>query len=177
MSRMSTLPFVTVLSALAATSAVARGQAGVGAKYGARDPRTCASRTVPARGAPSPAQVAQYMACGHEKELGGALYLLDQVQVTGVAAGRPYNRFEDRNMGDVDVRVPVYAIRGSYTEYSCSAVWNASSDRAAHAGSNCVAYAHPHATGLCNKDTFGDWHCSMSDRNAPEPVRYLPPPR
>ncbi len=163
-------PLLAAAFALVAAAGTrpALGQAGAGAPFGARDPRTCASRNAPAHGAPTPAQIAQYIQCEHEKVLGSQLYLLEQVQVTGVGTGRPYNRFEDRNMGDIDVRAPVYPIRGSYVKYSCSEIHPTNYAPSSHAGTNCSVYEHPHATGLCNTDTFGDWHCYMDDPRAPD---------
>ncbi|MGI8509127.1 MAG: hypothetical protein ACR2MQ_07370 [Gemmatimonadaceae bacterium] len=46
-----TLAFIGVL---AMTAAALGAQAGVGAKYGSRDPRTCPDRTAPARRARRP---------------------------------------------------------------------------------------------------------------------------
>ena len=59
-------------------------QAGVGAKYGARDPAKCRSTKEPDKGAPTPEQVKRYVMCALEGEQGVAppnLTLLENVQV------------------------------------------------------------------------------------------------
>lgn len=139
---------------------------GVGALYGARDPRTCPDRKQPTSGAPSPAQATAYVVCAQEHEFSQNLYLVDQIEVTGVAKGRPYNPIEDRNMSDIDIEAPVHAIRGHYVKYQCDHI-NSAQLRSVgfpdNTGKNCRAYDQPQASGLCYKNTFGDWTCSMID--------------
>ena len=176
----SVLPFV-LLAASAAGIACGAGGAdtpgsgaapkfgadqGVGTPYGTHDPRTCPDRKQPTSGAPSPAQAAAYVVCGREGVTGSNIYLVDHVQVTGIAKGRPYNPNEDINMPDVDVTVPVYAIKGSFTNYQCSLLTTPglrSVGFADNRGKNCNAGDQPDATGLCYRDTFGGWHCSLLD--------------
>ena len=146
-------------------------QKGVGAKYGSRDPRTCADKTLPKTGAPSAAQAAQYVICGHEHVV-DVLYLDEDVKAQ-VGAGRPYNMKEDYNVSGINVRLPVYPIRGSLKQYSCSPI---RPDRS-NLNRNCTIYTAPNATGLCYKDTFGDWHCSLNDaRTGDFTDRDVPPP-
>ena len=140
--------------------------AGVGAPYGARDPRTCPDRKQPTDGAVSPAQAAAYVTCTWEGESANQLYLVDHVEVTGVAKGRPYNPVEDRNMTDIDIEAPVYAIQGHFEKYQCDHLVTPGLRAVGfedNKGHNCREYDQPEASGLCYKNTFADWHCSMLD--------------
>ena len=67
------------ICALLATVPSMDAQTGVGAKFGARDPLTCASTKEPSKGAPSPEQAKQYVRCHWEKvEAGNSLFLLER---------------------------------------------------------------------------------------------------
>ena len=144
---------------------------GIGAKYGARDPRTCADKTSPKSGAPSAAKATEYVICSAES-VNVYLYLVEDVKVQ-VSKGRPYNIREDINVPNIDVKVPVYPIRGSFKKYQCDPIRN---DRS-NLNRNCNIYTAPNATGLCYKDTFGDWHCGMTDaRTGDFTDRDVPPP-
>ena len=135
-------------------------QAGVGAKYGARDPAKCRSTKEPDKGAPTPEQVKRYVMCALEGEQGVAppnLTLLENVQVE-IGKGRPFSPSADRYKSDADVNSPVYPIRGSYDMYICSppvAPFRV-------IGNNCSVFGHSQATGACYRTTFGDWSCSMA---------------
>ncbi len=157
------------LITLAASASVF--QAGVGKKYGARDPRTCADAKQPSHGAPSAAQAVQYVICNSEHELANQLYLLDEVKVE-VGGPRPFNPRDDRNVRNLDPKQPLYGIRGSYKQYQCSPV----SNYMRNAGRNCFVYDHQHAEGYCYKDTFGDWHCGMRDTGAQLVSQIAAPP-
>jgi hypothetical protein len=159
------------LVVLASTLVVgAWGQTGVEAKYGTRPLRTCASRKEPTRGAPSAQQATQYFACEAEHESGAdLLYLVSDVKVE-VAPGRPFNILTD-SFDAIDVRQPVYDIRGSFTAYQCSKI-----GMMYKKGQNCNSGQQPQAKGICYKDTFGEWHCKMLDRNAEFTKTNGPPP-
>ncbi len=152
----------------------APARAGDGAPFGARDPVVCASTQPPATGAPSPAQVRQYVACGYERMKGSGslaeLYLTENVTVE-IGAGRPFE-FGD-GQGDVDVKLPIYPIRGSLTYYRCYPL------NSAHPpGQSCKKVEWPHAAGQCYKTTFGDWKCYMTDTATSQTVAgYYPAPR
>lgn len=164
---LATIATIFIFCAFGSTFA----QNGIGEKYGSRDPKTCADKTLPKTGAPSSAQAAQYVVCGHERVL-TVLYLDEDVKVQ-VGKGRPYNMKEDYNVPNIDVRVPVYPIRGSLRQYSCDPL---RTDRS-NLNRNCSIYTAPNATGLCYKDTFGDWHCGMNDaRTGDFTDRNVPPP-
>ncbi|MDQ6828988.1 MAG: hypothetical protein M3081_08995 [Gemmatimonadota bacterium] len=164
---------VVVASASFAPLAIS-AQAGAGAKFGgARDPKTCADRTAPKRGAITAALAAQYVTCEEEHISSGSLYLVDDMKVQ-VGAGRPFQLRSD-SYNEIDPSQPVYAIRGSYVRYACS-VPNAT---LGNFGKNCALYDQPHASGVCFKTTFGDWRCSMKDldNTITRIKKEIPPPR
>lgn len=172
---------VLTAAALALGAGTATAQAGVGAHYGARDPRTCASQTAPSRGAIAAALAAQYFVCAEEQDYRGNLILVDDVRVQ-VGGGRPYDYWPDHRKTGIDTGQPVYAIRGSYVRYSCDPPHAATPGvygGPSTVGANCRAYDNPHAEGECYKNTAGVWYCNMRDPNAPiTPSRErVPPPR
>jgi hypothetical protein len=151
-------------------------QAGAGAKFGARDPRTCASMKTPARGAPTGDQLKQIFICESENvsssiASGELLHLVTDVNIE-VAKGRPFQMRTDA-WPDIDPSQLVYPIRGSYVMWQCVALGRINGER----GKNCTKADQPHASGVCYKDTFGDWHCKFMDGNAGNPgmQRYPPP--
>ena len=154
-------------------------QVGIGAKYATRDPATCASKTKPAKGAPTVEQAKQYVLCGSASRVGEGedsyhhMILLENVRVQ-IGQGRPFQGGinSDINMHDVDPHFPVYPIRGSFDMYQCSNIavgdpWQSIYE----AGKNCDVYEEHRATGICFKTTFGDWDCSMGDPNVGGPAR------
>lgn len=60
--------------------------------------------------------------------------------------------------------LPIYPIRGSYTQYMCTKEYP---ERGTlyNIGKNCNRSENRNATGSCYKTTFGDWRCSMFDIN------------
>ncbi|MGI8467905.1 MAG: hypothetical protein ACR2N3_05580 [Pyrinomonadaceae bacterium] len=145
----------TIIMLGASASAFAQG---IGAKYGSRDPQTCADTKTPARGAISAALATKYVICAQDGEQSSQLYLVENVKVT-VGGGRPYNSFSDSYATSIDTTAPVYPIRGSLDKYQCDKV-SAYMDNAKR---NCTLYHEPKAEGKCYKTTFGDWYCSMHD--------------
>lgn len=131
-----------------------------GNKYGTRDPRTCTDKTAPARGAISAALAAQYVICEREKINGPYLYLVENVRAQ-VGTGRPYNPNMDLNVPEIDVRFPLYPIRGSLVGYQCYEV-NPNFTVSAP-GRNCNRTNEPEAKGFCYKTTFAEWRCHMAD--------------
>ena len=130
-------------------------------KYGTRDPRTCTNTNAPARGAITAALAKQYLICQAEKVSGSELYLVENVTVE-VGGGRPYNPQSDINYQEIDVKVPIYPIRGSYTQYQCIKEYP-DPGTLYNVGKNCGVFEHRKATGSCYKTTFGDWRCNMFD--------------
>lgn len=148
-------------------------QAGVGAKYGTRDPFTCKSTKAPTHGAISPEWAAQYVKCSAEGETGGMLYLLKNVNVE-VGSERAFNPNSD-DYTDIDQSSPLYPIRGSFTRFQCGTVSRGSF--MPNAGKNCNSGDQPNATGMCYRTTFGDWRCSMTDLTHDALNRFgVPPP-
>jgi hypothetical protein len=129
---------------------------GIGAQYGVRNPTTCKSRTAP----PSAATVRQYVLCGMEGFDGfQSVNLLTDVNVR-VAPPRAFIYGQDSGDKQIDVKAPVYDIRGAYKQYQCS---KPRTDGGAYlATHNCILYDQPEAAGSCYRDTFGDWHCSLT---------------
>ena len=150
----------------------ASAQSGLNAKYGSRNPRTCANTKAPASGPISAAQAMQYFICETEGEFREQLSLVSDVRLE-IGKGRPFQSGSDR-FPDVDVTSPVYPIRGSFTSYSVGRLNTDQSNR----GKNCYVTLNPNATGQCYRTTFGDWKCSMNDWNKSRFDQYnVAPPR
>ena len=165
---LATLATIFLLGAFASTFAQ-----GIGAKYGTRDPRTCADTKAPARGAALTAALAtKYVICASEGVQGDYLYLVEDLTDVQVGGSRPYNYSND-SVADIDVKAPVYPFRtGSYKSYQCGVVYEGNK------GYNCNLYPIPKASGACRKSTFVDWKCTFDyqsvDRNTVE--NNVPPP-
>jgi len=136
------------------------GQQGLGAKYGSRNPKTCASIKEPAKGALSAAQATQYTACAQEGEMNGnTLYLLENLKVE-VGGGTPYKDIPTiHRPGGAQPDAIIYAIRGSYKRYMCGVEHR--TGPLANAGKNCRVYDLPKATGVCYRNNFNEWTCSL----------------
>jgi hypothetical protein len=156
---------------LLVASSRTNAQAGIGKKYGSRDPRTCADRTQPKGNTITAAKAKEYIECSEFYDTQN-LYLVDEV-VVQTGSSRPYNPREDMRVSNIDVRIPVTPIRGHLKKYQCGQV----NDIKHNAGENCFIYDWQNAKGLCYKDSFGDWQCTMSDGTAILPVKKdVPPP-
>jgi hypothetical protein len=143
----------------AATELAARARSGngIGAQYGVREPTACKSRNTP----PGNASTAkQYVLCDTEGFDGVQnVYILSDVNVQ-VAPPRAFIYTRDSGDKQIDVKAPVYDIRGSFKEYQCGKPRTAGG--AYVATHNCILYDQPQAAGSCFRDTFGDWHCSLT---------------
>jgi len=150
---------------------------GVGAKYGARDPRTCSSRTAPAHGAPSAEQARQYVICELEQGDGRSpLLLVTNVKVQVAAVSHPPNQFvQESAAATIDPREPVWDLRGSFTSYRCDSLSSLMAGNDFARTHNCWVIEQPVATGYCFKDTFGDWHCGMMGTSTNWRTNVLPP--
>lgn len=161
------------------TAALARQPkgAGVGAKYGARDPRTCPSRTAPAHGAPSAAQATQYVTCELEHGDGlQALWLVTNVKVQVASVSHPPNQVvREITAATIDPREPVWDLRGSFTSYRCDALASLTAQNDFAKTHNCWASEQQTATGYCYKDTFADWHCGLVGGALNWRTNVLPP--
>lgn len=145
---------------------------GIGEKYGSRDPRTCADKKNPTTGIPSAEQAKEYFICFSEHEFVGQLYLVDDVKLE-TGKPRAYNPNEDLNVYDIDVNAPVLPIRGSYKQYQCSPI----SDYMQNRGKNCNISEISDATGLCYKNSFGEWVCKMGSSEINTTDRNVAPPQ
>jgi len=167
---------VLVLSAVAAQNLAA--QAGVGAKFGSRDPFVCASKTEPTSGPPSGQRLVELLRCGSggERVYDGQLYLLENVKAE-IGKGRPYQITDFARK--LDPSKPVYPIRGSFDKYQCSQLNPKIHMKGRNPGDNCSLYPQPNAEGICYTTTFGEWDCVMNDReigvNAAK--TYVPAPQ
>jgi len=143
--------------------------------FGSREPHKIKDSKAPARGAITAALAKKYFIGQTEGLSGGKLYLLENVKLE-VGGGVPYHP----NLGAfeaINVRVPLYPIRGSYLSYQCR---NLVTEYVGPRGKNANRYSNPKATGYCYKNTFGDWRCFMADPNAtsPENARHnVAPPQ
>lgn len=169
---MRTFTLIAVFTLFAAISAAA--QAGSGAKYGSRDPKTCPAASF--SGAPSAAQARDLVTCATEQDTGDTIYLVENVQVQVALAPRQYQSGDEYN--DIDPNKPVYPIRGSFTWYSCRKQFNIDASHT-NVGKNCSVLQQPHAQGICYKNTFGEWTCKMKDLTVhwDQATSGVPPPR
>jgi hypothetical protein len=134
-----------------------RGQPdSVGPAYSAREPVSCESRSEPAQGRPTPAQVVEHLRCAAEGVADGSLYLLEDVQVSEIGEGES---FDASYFPDIDAARPVFPVRGNLVRYEC---------RRENVEAN--------ASGNCYKTTSGDWNCSMSDL-VQRTTAGVPPPQ
>jgi hypothetical protein len=156
-SLLAAIAIILTFGAFGAT--VAQEKKSPGERYGSREPRTCADKKAPAKGAITAALAAKYFICKAEGIDGQYLYLVENVKVE-VGAGRPYNPNMDLNVPEIDVKFPVYPIRGSLTKYQCK---DPQIDYIKIQGRTCNRTEQPNAKGFCYKTTFGDWSCYMTE--------------
>ncbi len=142
----------------------------VGAKFGTREPSTCASR----KGPINVPNATQYFHCDNEGVFSrDYVYLVSDV-VIQVGSPRPFNMSVDAGASAIDTSAQVYDIRGSYTQYQCAAQTTMAN---AFANShNCNKYIKTAAQGSCFRDTFGDWHCSMTAKAGSGQIQNQLPP-
>jgi hypothetical protein len=145
-----------------------------GAPFGARDPAVCASRKAPAKGAPSAEQAKAYFYCDTELS-NGYLYLVADVKIEVAPSARPFNINTD-STGIIDPKQPIYNVRGSYTYYQCVNPASATPGQFPP-GKNCNSSDVSNATGMCYKDSFGDWHCVMAGQKTWPSPNHAPPGR
>ncbi len=153
--RMTTVLQLLTLSSITATLAAA--QQGIGADYGARDPHPCPQVQATATRPPDVATATAMVTCKAEHVYSGTLYLVSDVRVQ-VGGGTPFRELPGiHRPGGADPNAMVYAIRGSYSQYSCSSIKSGFYK----AGENCRRYDYPRAEGTCFRDNFGEWSCHL----------------
>ena len=142
----------------------------IGAKFGTREPATCANR----KGPINAATAKQYFACDNEGIFSrDTMYLTSDVLIQ-VGNARPFNYNLDSASPAIDTRSPVYDIRGGFTRYQCgmqSTMLNAFANT-----HNCYKYPTTGTQGTCYRDTFGDWHCRMGGGSGPGQIKDQMPP-
>jgi hypothetical protein len=152
------IPLAAVMIfAISGTFTLAHAQAGGGAEYATRDPFACASTKAPAKGAPSPAQVSDYVRCNAisgEKIAGGYISLFQNAKFE-IGKGKPFSSWDNGGDLAIDNAEPVYPIRGSFDLYSC----RPPGSMGYPAGRNCHLTKATAFAGECFKTTFGDWSC------------------
>lgn len=153
--------------------------------YGtARKPHTCPSTVEPKKGAPSVEQAKMYFLCDQEWESprytnsGSFWVLISDLTLQIASHSRPANgtdlTFNTRRGGEhlgMDTDQPVYDIRASYTSSTCYKIQDIYPE-----GKNCRVEQFPSSTGICFRNTFGDWHCRTRG-SAKEIGKHLPPPQ
>jgi hypothetical protein len=132
---------------------------GVGERYGSHNPRTCPAGSLTGGSAPTLTQATMSVVCSMEGvTTNSELILITEVAVQ-IGGGRSYNQSNLTNATDADVKAMVYPIRGSFKRYDCAPL----PPRGIYPpGQQCTMYPHTNATGMCYKNTFGDWACTMS---------------
>ncbi len=150
----SAVPMIFAISGLFTQAHAAPGG---GKEYDTRDPFVCASTKAPEKGAPSVAQVSDYVRCNQisgEKIAGGYISLFENARFE-IGKGNPYSSWSDGGSIAIDNSQPVYPIRGSFDLYSC----RPPGSMGFPAGKNCNLRKATDFTGTCFKTTFGDWSC------------------
>lgn len=176
----SSMVFVLIACKSPATSAqTASGPAvygevaGVGARYGSHNPRTCPAGSISGGSAPTVTQATMSIVCNQEgPSIDQTLILVSEVTVQ-IGQGRSYAQSNLYDATDADVNAQVYPIRGSLKRYICSPL---PPFGIFPAGQQCSMFPAAVATGVCYKNTFGDWHCSMAGGLGSQGLSKQPPP-
>ena len=172
---MKTCRFFAVLAfAFVMLTICSFAQTGSGARFGTRDPRTCASRNA---NSPSADQLKQYFICEMEhvtksSSFGDSISLVSAVNLQ-FSKSRPFNASTD-GWPSIDVGQPLYDVRGSYTWWTCFLPGDPKIATFPHVGKNCFKSVGESTKGMCFRDTFGDWHCKVCC--TPTTTKYEPPP-
>ena len=118
--------------------------------FGARMPRKCNA----VKHVPNAAEAAALSQCGTEN--GGEpgafvpmIYLWQNLQVQ-MGGSRPYAYNADSSHTGIDTTSPVYPIRVTGDQLSCTGK------------PTCMTSHADKSEGICYKTTFGDWQCSFS---------------
>jgi hypothetical protein len=170
------IPVAAMIFVLSGTLTLAHAQEGSGKQYDTRDPFVCASTKAPATGAPSLAQISNYVRCNAisgEKIAGGYISLFENAKFE-IGKSRPFSSWDNGGDIAIDNAEPVYPIRGSFDLYSC----RPPGSMGYPAGRNCHLTKATAFTGDCFKTTFGDWSCQGHTVGAPlsgEQTEVAPP--
>jgi hypothetical protein len=140
---------------------------GVGAHFGARDPRTCPTVST---GKLTQVEAEQLFICNseHLSAAGDTLALVSDVTFNLGAALRFTPAYKALDP-DINANWLVYPIFGSFRAFSCTALG------AGAPGANCTLSVHAKAVGMCYMTEHSGWHCAMADP-APAVQPSQPPP-
>jgi hypothetical protein len=146
--------------------------------YGtSRQLRNCPSRTAPTSGRISVEQAKEYVGCSYEEKVpfNGAVKFVDVLSLE-VASKPRQARSADTRLSNLDIRKPIYDLRGSIVIHNCYNI-TGKSDMTTR-GQNCSVYRNTKAVGKCYQTPFSEWHCVMIlGNNAIESAeRKMPPP-
>ena len=150
---------------------------GNGALFGTRNTRDCGVNT----DSPTAAQLQQAFICESEiytpaGSSGAKLELVSSVNLQ-FSRSRPYNSNSDTYSG-IDVRQPVYDVKGSYVGWTCFEPSSNPYGNAPRAGKNCWKSLGNGVSGIAFRDTFGLWHvkvCCAVSADGSNTVYYPPP--
>jgi hypothetical protein len=169
MKRLILIKAIAAVILLAASDSVF-AQPGSGRQFGTRDPHTCPDSSEPRGNTITATKAVEYVYCKESHDTQN-IYLYDEVTVKQVGGPRRYNPNQDANVWNIDVSKPVVPIRGSRKQYQCHLVDET------NIGKNCNVTDEPNAEGLCYRDKFGNWQCSMADLGTAQLLaRGAPPP-
>ncbi len=160
---------ITATFVVLGSSGSVLAQNGIGKKYNSRDPRPCSEAGTKSK-APSVGEAVASVICNTEHEAGiEMLVLTEDVKVTQIGKGTPYNRNAGGNFSDIDVDYLIYPIRGSFKLYHCTFSSGKTPEK------NCELTEQPNASGRCYKNGFGQWLCSMRDGTVRDSMKVFPP--
>jgi hypothetical protein len=131
-------------------------------------PAACpADRTVPAQGPLSADQARAYFHCTNEHEtslagLASILFLVDGLEIRLAQKARAPTAsdvlaYRTSRKGHIEIsrEHPVYDIKASFRETTCHSLPRY------EPGASCSAVFFPMSSGLCFRDTMGDWYCRL----------------
>jgi hypothetical protein len=170
-SNWQTIVFTTIAAVvfMFAASSLVIAQKGIGAKYGARDPQPCVN-TKAAANKPNVAEAVAAVICNSEGEFGGNLYLVEDVKVTTFGKGQRPNPSNRLYPSTPDLTSLEYEILGSFKKYQCSKTYDSK-----EVERSCELYDNANAKGVCFKNTFGSWVCTLSDQSVTDHTSVVPP--
>ena len=136
-------------------------------RFGARNPRKCRAVTT----VPTADQIPALLQCSMESQDNFYNTLIEDVQVQ-VGAMRPYAFKADSQNQDIDTTAKLLTIRGSLVRYTCRNISQLDHDPS----KICTRTPETKASGVCYKNTFGEWTCTMHDYNGVREAE-MPPPK
>ena len=138
---------------------------GAGARFGARDPRTCPTIST---GKLTQVEAQQLFICDseHVSPAGDALSLVSDVTLN-LGGARHYALADKTLDADINANWILYPVFGNYRAFSCAP--------AGASGASCTLSVHAKAVGTCYMTEHSGWRCAMADP-APAVQPNQPPP-